>query len=364
MTGFVHFRNFLNSGLLSLSLPLPLSLSPSVMLSLAALLLRAGASGCQGSSRSIATVISAEVRITLRVQTLTSVKMATNADIFATLSIGRFSRLQIGIDAKHVRLPSSATQDEVSDNTDDGAPRGRCGGADRFLSFLQVLRSIMAVNEDERVHGLIVQLPLDSTHPIDSERITNAVSPEKDVDGCINAGKLSRGDLNDCFIPCTPNGCMTLIRQTGVSVAGKHAVVIGRSKIVGAPMHDLLLWNHATVTTCHSKTPDLPEQVGRADVLVVGAGRAEMVRGEWLKEGAVVIDCGINHVADETKASGKRVVGDVHYASANQRAGFITPVPGGVGPMTVAMLMEVGGGVRLTGYSKLPVGMVMVMWLG
>uniref|UniRef100_A0A3Q1I3Z0 C-1-tetrahydrofolate synthase, cytoplasmic n=1 Tax=Acanthochromis polyacanthus TaxID=80966 RepID=A0A3Q1I3Z0_9TELE len=199
----------------------------------------------------------------------------------------------------------------------------------------------MSVNENASVHGLIVQLPLDSVNRIDNELITNGVSPEKDVDGCV----VSYGscDLNDCFIPCTPNGCMELIRQTGVSVAGKHAVVIGRSKIVGAPMHDLLLWNHATVTTCHSKTPDLPEQVtvGRAEILVVGAGRAEMVRGEWVKEGAVVIDCGINYIADETKASGKRVVGDVHYASAKERAGFITPVPGGVGPMTVAMLMEV-----------------------
>ncbi|XP_029282143.1 C-1-tetrahydrofolate synthase, cytoplasmic-like [Cottoperca gobio] len=224
---------------------------------------------------------------------------------------------EIGIDAKHLRLPNTTTQDEV-------------------------LQSILSVNQNLSVHGLIVQLPLDSVSSIDTELITNAVCPEKDVDGlsCMNAGKLSRGDLSDCFIPCTPNGCMELIRQTGVSVAGKHAVVIGRSKIVGAPMHDLLLWNHATVTTCHSKTLDLPEQVGRADVLVVGAGRAEMVRGEWLKEGAVVIDCGINHIPDETKLSGKRVVGDVHYASANQRAGFITPVPGGVGPMTVAMLME------------------------
>ncbi|XP_037305981.1 C-1-tetrahydrofolate synthase, cytoplasmic-like isoform X2 [Pungitius pungitius] len=224
---------------------------------------------------------------------------------------------EIGIEAKHLRLPNTTTQEEV-------------------------LQHILSINENPLVHGLIVQLPLDSVTSIDSELITNAVCPEKDVDGlsCINAGKLSRGDLDHCFIPCTPSGCMELIRQTGVSVGGKHAVVIGRSKIVGAPMHDLLLWNHATVTTCHSKTLDLPEQVGRADILVVGAGRAEMVRGEWLKEGVVVIDCGINHIADETKASGKRVVGDVHYASANQRAGFITPVPGGVGPMTVAMLME------------------------
>ncbi|KAK5857226.1 hypothetical protein PBY51_010484 [Eleginops maclovinus] len=223
---------------------------------------------------------------------------------------------EIGITATHLRLPNTATEEEV-------------------------LHSITEVNENSSIHGLIVQLPLDSIHKMDTEKVTNAVAPEKDVDGLtsVNAGKLSRGDLGDCFIPCTPNGCMELIRQTGVSVAGKKAVVIGRSKIVGAPMHDLLLWNHATVTTCHSKTADLPGEVGRADILVVGIGKAEMVKGEWIKKGAVVIDCGINHVPDETKASGKRVVGDVHYASAKEQAGFITPVPGGVGPMTVAMLM-------------------------
>ncbi|KAE8289768.1 C-1-tetrahydrofolate synthase, cytoplasmic [Larimichthys crocea] len=223
---------------------------------------------------------------------------------------------EIGINATHMRLPKTATEEEV-------------------------LHSITEVNENSAVHGLIVQLPLDSIHKMDTEKVTNAVAPEKDVDGLtsINAGKLSRGDLGDCFIPCTPNGCMELIRQTGVSVAGKRAVVIGRSKIVGAPMHDLLLWNHATVTTCHSKTADLPGEVGKADILVVGIGKAEMVKGEWIKKGAVVIDCGINHIPDDTKASGKRVVGDVHYASAKEQAGFITPVPGGVGPMTVAMLM-------------------------
>ncbi|XP_044024151.1 C-1-tetrahydrofolate synthase, cytoplasmic isoform X2 [Siniperca chuatsi] len=311
------------------------ALSLSVMFSLAALPLRLGASCCQGSRRSVATVVSGNKasklvreKLTKEVEKMKSefsgfrpslvvLQVGDRDDSNLYISTKLKAAAEIGIDVKHVRLPNTATQDEV-------------------------LQSIMSVNENLSVHGLIVQLPLDSVKPIDTELITNAVSPEKDVDGlsCINAGKLSRGDLKDCFIPCTPNGCMELIRQTGVSVAGKHAVVIGRSKIVGAPMHDLLLWNHATVTTCHSKTPDLPEQVGRAEILVVGAGRAEMVRGEWVKEGAVVIDCGINHIPDETTASGKRVVGDVHYASANHRAGFITPVPGGVGPMTVAMLME------------------------
>ncbi|XP_026869870.2 methylenetetrahydrofolate dehydrogenase (NADP+ dependent) 1b [Electrophorus electricus] len=224
---------------------------------------------------------------------------------------------EIGINAIHKRLPQTATEDEV-------------------------LQSIREVNENSSVHGFIVQLPLDSIHRIDTEKVTNAVAPEKDVDGLtsINAGKLARGDLGDCFIPCTPNGCMELIRQTGVPVAGKTAVVIGRSKIVGAPMHDLLLWNHATVTTCHSKTTDLASEVGRADILVTGIGKPEFVKGEWVKKGAIVIDCGINHVPDSTKPSGKRVVGDVAFTSAKEQAAFITPVPGGVGPMTVAMLMQ------------------------
>ncbi|KAM3918533.1 C-1-tetrahydrofolate synthase, cytoplasmic [Leptodactylus fuscus] len=224
---------------------------------------------------------------------------------------------EIGINASHVKLPRTATEAEV-------------------------LSRIKSINEDPTLHGLIVQLPLDSDHKIDTEKVTNAVSPAKDVDGLtsINAGKLARGDLGDCFIPCTPKGCLDLIRQTGIQIAGKRAVVIGRSKIVGAPMHDLLLWNHATVTTCHSKTESLSEEVSRADILVVGAGKPEMVKGDWIKPGAIVIDCGINHVADATKQSGKRVVGDVDYQEAKERASYITPVPGGVGPMTVAMLME------------------------
>ncbi|XP_059504900.1 C-1-tetrahydrofolate synthase, cytoplasmic isoform X2 [Stegostoma tigrinum] len=223
---------------------------------------------------------------------------------------------EIGMNANHVKLPKTATEDEV-------------------------LRKITQINEDPNLHGLIVQLPLDSINPIDVEKVTNAVAPEKDVDGLtsINAGKLARGDLGDCFIPCTPNGCLELIKQTGVKLAGSRAVVIGRSKIVGAPMRDLLVSNHATVTTCHSKTADLPGEIGRADILVVGAGKAEMVKGNWIKPGAVVIDCGINYIPDSTKPSGKRVVGDVAYNEAKEVASYITPVPGGVGPMTVCMLM-------------------------
>lgn len=205
-----------------------------------------------------------------------------------------------------------------------------------------MLKYVISLNEDATVHGFIVQLPLDSENSINTEAVINAIAPEKDVDGLtsINAGKLARGDLKDCFIPCTPKGCLELIKETGVQIAGRHAVVVGRSKIVGAPMHDLLLWNNATVTTCHSKTADLDKEVNKGDILVVATGQPEMVKGEWIKPGAVVIDCGINYVPDDTKPNGRKVVGDVAYDEAKEKASFITPVPGGVGPMTVAMLMQ------------------------
>ncbi|XP_040831398.1 C-1-tetrahydrofolate synthase, cytoplasmic [Ochotona curzoniae] len=224
---------------------------------------------------------------------------------------------EIGIRATHIKLPRTATESEV-------------------------LKCITSLNEDTTVHGFIMQLPLDSENPINTEALIDAIVPEKDVDGLtsISAGKLARGDLNDCFIPCTPKGCLELIKKTGVQIAGRHAVVVGRSKIVGAPMHDLLLWNNATVTTCHSKTANLDKEVNKGDILVVATGQPEMVKGEWIKPGAVVIDCGINYVPDESKPNGKKVVGDVAYSEAKERAAFITPVPGGVGPMTVAMLMQ------------------------
>ncbi|XP_044128100.1 C-1-tetrahydrofolate synthase, cytoplasmic [Bufo gargarizans] len=248
---------------------------------------------------------------------LAIVQVGDREDSNLYISVKLKAASEIGINANHIKLPRTATEAEV-------------------------LSRIKLINEDPALHGLIVQLPLDSEHKIDTEKVTNAVSPAKDVDGLtsINAGKLARGDLGDCFIPCTPKGCLDLLRQTGVQIAGKRAVVIGRSKIVGAPMHDLLLWNHATVTTCHSKTEALSEEVSRADILVVGAGKPEMVKGDWIKPGAIVIDCGINYVPDATKQSGKRVVGDVAYEEAKEKASYITPVPGGVGPMTVAMLME------------------------
>lgn len=158
-----------------------------------------------------------------------------------------------------------------------------------------LLAQLAELNADPQVHGVIVQMPLDCDTPIDSHRITDAVSPSKDVDGLhtMNEGRLAIGDLNG-FLPCTPWGCLELIRRTGVEIAGARAVVLGRSKIVGSPAAELLKWANATVTVCHSKTRQLEEITRTADILVVGIGVPEMVKGSWIKPGAVVIDCGIN----------------------------------------------------------------------
>ncbi|XP_064549646.1 C-1-tetrahydrofolate synthase, cytoplasmic isoform X1 [Drosophila montana] len=223
---------------------------------------------------------------------------------------------EIGINAVHVPLPRSITESELLDKLGE-------------------------LNADPLVHGIIVQMPLDCDTPIDAHRITDAVSPEKDVDGLhtMNEGRLAIGDLNG-FLPCTPWGCLELIRRTGVEIAGARAVVLGRSKIVGTPAAELLKWANATVTVCHSKTRNLEEITRTADILLVGIGVPEMVKGTWIKPGAVVIDCGINVKPDATKASGSRLVGDVDFEQAKLVAGHLTPVPGGVGPMTVAMLMK------------------------
>ncbi|KAJ0173645.1 hypothetical protein K1T71_010794 [Dendrolimus kikuchii] len=222
----------------------------------------------------------------------------------------------IGIKAEHVRLPRDITE-------------------------IELLAKITSLNEDPAVHGIIVQMPLDSIHTIDATRVTDAVSPDKDVDGLNteNEGRVAVGDFSG-FMPCTPAGCLELIKRTGVTIAGKNAVVLGRSRIVGTPVAELLKWEHATVTICHSKTKNLSEITKTADILVVGIGRPEMVKGSWIKPGAVVIDCGINPIEDLTKKTNQRLVGDVAYSEAVQVASAVTPVPGGVGPMTVAMLMK------------------------
>ncbi|KAG0296591.1 tetrahydrofolate synthase [Dissophora globulifera] len=208
------------------------------------------------------------------------------------------------------------------------------------ITQYELLSKVQQLNNDPKVHGILVQLPLPDH--LDDRIVTEAIDPKKDVDGfhAINIGHLSKRASEPAFIPCTPKGVIELIKSTGVSMSGKKAVVVGRSDIVGTPVFSLLTKNNCTVTLCHSKTSNLPEIVKTADILVVAIGSPEFVKGEWVKDGALVIDVGTNSVKDDTKKAGVRWVGDVEYRAASQHASHITPVPGGVGPMTVAMLMQ------------------------
>ena len=195
----------------------------------------------------------------------------------------------------------------------------------------EVLALIDRLNGDARVHGILVQLPLPDH--MDTEVILAAVSPQKDVDGfhALNVGALSLG--REAFVPCTPLGIMKLLAYEAIDLRGRHAAIVGRSNIVGKPMAQLLLQADATVTICHSRTRGLAEITRQADILVAAVGRPEMITGDMVHPGTVVIDVGINRVAD-------RLVGDVEFASVSRVAGAITPVPGGVGPMTIAMLLH------------------------
>lgn len=199
------------------------------------------------------------------------------------------------------------------------------------VAHAELLSLIGELNDRDDVHGILVQLPLPAH--IDEDEVLEAIDPRKDVDGFhpMNVGRMVVG--KDAFSPCTPHGCMVLLDELGVDLTGKEAVVVGRSNIVGKPVALMLLERNATVTVCHSRTVNLAEVVGRADIVIVAVGRPEMVKGSWLKPGAVVVDVGINRVDG-------RLVGDVEYASASQVASAVTPVPGGVGPMTIAMLLE------------------------
>ena len=194
-----------------------------------------------------------------------------------------------------------------------------------------LLALVDSLNQDPKIHGILVQLPLPSQ--IDTEKVLEAISPFKDVDGFhpYNVGRLSIG--MPIFQPCTPFGVMVMLKEAGVELKGKEVVVVGRSNIVGKPVAMMCLAEHATVTLCHSRTRDLPDVVRRADVVIAAVGRPEMIKGDWIKEGAVVIDVGINRVGE------RKLVGDVEYVGASQRASAITPVPGGVGPMTITMLL-------------------------
>ncbi|WP_028465380.1 bifunctional methylenetetrahydrofolate dehydrogenase/methenyltetrahydrofolate cyclohydrolase FolD [Nisaea denitrificans] len=202
-----------------------------------------------------------------------------------------------------------------------------------------LLKLIADLNADPAVDGILVQLPLPDH--IDAQAVLDTIAPEKDVDGfhVINAGRLATG--GDALVPCTPLGCLLLLRDQLGDLTGKHAVIVGRSNIVGKPMAALLLRESCTVTVTHSRTKDLPAECRRADILVAAVGRPEMVKGDWVKPGATVIDVGINRIDAPEKGEGKtRLVGDVDFASASEVAGAITPVPGGVGPMTIACLLR------------------------
>lgn len=222
---------------------------------------------------------------------------------------------KLGIRSVGYNLPADASQDEV-------------------------LTLVKKLNADPEVNGILVQLPLPKH--IDEETILNAIDLEKDVDGFhpVNIGRLAMKGRNPLFIPCTPAGCMVLLEEAGVEMNGAEAVIVGRSNIVGLPMAMLLQKANATVTICHSRTKDLEAHLKRADIVVAAIGWAEMIKGDMLKPGTAVIDVGINRVDDETRKRGYRLAGDVEFESAKEVAGAITPVPGGVGPMTIAMLMK------------------------
>jgi 5,10-methylene-tetrahydrofolate dehydrogenase/methenyl tetrahydrofolate cyclohydrolase len=222
---------------------------------------------------------------------------------------------EVGIESFGFELPASATQAEVEGLVKD-------------------------LNADPHVHGILVQLPLPKH--LNEEAILNAISINKDVDGLhpANIGRLAMKGREPLFIACTPNGVMTLIEEAGATFEGANAVVLGRSNIVGMPVALLLIQRNATVTVCHSRTKNLPEVCRQADILVAAVGRTHIVKRDWVKPGAVVIDVGTNRVDDATAKRGYRLVGDVDFEEVKEVAGAITPVPGGVGPMTIAMLLN------------------------
>jgi 5,10-methylene-tetrahydrofolate dehydrogenase/methenyl tetrahydrofolate cyclohydrolase len=207
-------------------------------------------------------------------------------------------------------------------------------------SQAEVERIVQSLNDDPAIHGILVQLPLPDH--MDEERVLRLVSVDKDVDGFhpVNIGLLAMKGREPTFTPATPTGCMALLQEAGVKIEGANAVVIGRSNIVGLPVSLMLMKANATVTVCHSRTRNLPDLVQQADIVIAAIGRPEYVKGDWLKPGVVVIDVGTNRVDDPSAEKGFRWVGDVEFEKAKEVAGAITKVPGGVGPMTITMLLQ------------------------
>lgn len=247
--------------------------------------------------------------------TLATVLVGDRVDSATYVSSKQKACAELGMGSISYHLPADISQDELE-------------------------KLIKKLNRSKKVNGILVQLPLPSH--LDEERVLQLVGVEKDVDGFspINIGRLAQKGREPLFVPCTPYGCIYLLEKAGVQIEGANAVILGRSNIVGMPAALLLVGKNATVTICHSRTKDLPSVIRKADILIAAIGKQEFVRGDWIKPGAAVIDVGINSKPDATKKSGYRLVGDVNFEEAKEVAGFITPVPGGVGPMTIAMLMR------------------------
>ncbi|GAB4454580.1 MAG: bifunctional methylenetetrahydrofolate dehydrogenase/methenyltetrahydrofolate cyclohydrolase FolD [Anaerolineales bacterium] len=256
---------------------------------------------------------------------LATVLVGDRIDSATYVSMKQKACAELGMTSFHHPLPADVSQEELED-------------------------LIRKLNADPKVNGILVQLPLPSH--LDEERVLSLISIEKDVDGFspLNLGRLAQKGREPLFVPCTPYGCIYLLKEAGVQIAGANAVVLGRSNIVGMPAALLLIKENATVTVVHSKTKDIPSVLRNADIIIAAIGRAQMVRGDWIKPGAAVIDVGINGVpvldasgnpviSEKTGKPKQKLVGDVNFEEAKEVAGFITPVPGGVGPMTIAMLM-------------------------
>lgn len=250
-----------------------------------------------------------------KVPGLAVVIVGTRKDSQSYVSMKRKACAEVGIRSVDVDLPEQIPEEEV-------------------------IAKVHELNENPDVHGILVQLPLPKH--INEEKVLSEISIEKDVDGFhpLNIGKLAMKGREPLYQPCTPNGCLELLTRSGIRIKGKRAVVVGRSNIVGLPVSLLLLKADATVTIVHSHTSNPESIIREADIVIAAAGQAKMVKGSWLKPGAAVIDVGTNAVDDPTRKSGYRLVGDVDFEEANKVAGWLTPVPGGVGPMTVAMLLK------------------------
>ncbi|KAG6470240.1 bifunctional protein FolD 2-like [Zingiber officinale] len=250
-----------------------------------------------------------------KVPGLAVVIVGTRKDSQSYVSMKRKACAEVGIRSVDIDLPEQISEEEV-------------------------IAKVHELNENPDVHGILVQLPLPKH--INEEKVLSEISIEKDVDGFhpLNIGKLAMKGREPLFQPCTPKGCLELLIRSGISIKGKNAVVVGRSNIVGLPVSLLLLKADATVTIVHSHTSNPESIIREADIIIAAAGQPKMIKGGWLKSGAAVIDVGTNAVDDPTRKSGYRLVGDVDFEEANKVAGWLTPVPGGVGPMTVAMLLK------------------------